>query len=373
MVQLIENLPFRYVRGAIKHPFPSDRKPLSKRRLTFHCFAEVAPGLAAPVPCLRGHRGRRASVSFQHRGFLSLQSVRFRAEFRVSARRAEARRQPGRAASQNPLTAITNCNIVITDCNMNLGEKIRYLREVEGALRGFDRAMTQQEVVRAIAKELKKTLSQSYLSQIESGARPHLTNTSRMLLAKFFKVHPGLSGRRPGGLLDGADLRPGRARRQARPVAGERRGALSATTRKCVSPAALANHPDSRRCLMLLRLILENPGLADRLFDVLGPKEARELGSFFSAVSLFGFALSLFAFWRDRISSPLRATGTRAMPATGHGGRRFEGASQSSISAPSPRSSCGSAARDTFCRSGAGSALCWGCLCRRGRSGGRRR
>ena len=74
---------------------------------------------------------------------------------------------------------------------MKLGEKIRYLREVEGALRGFDRAMTQQEVVRAIKKDLKKPISQSYLSQIESGARPHLTNTSRMLLAKFFKVHPG--------------------------------------------------------------------------------------------------------------------------------------------------------------------------------------
>ena len=74
---------------------------------------------------------------------------------------------------------------------MNLGEKIRYLREVEGALRGLDRAMTQQEVVRAIKKDLKKPISQSYLSQIESGARPHLTNTSRMLLAKFFKVHPG--------------------------------------------------------------------------------------------------------------------------------------------------------------------------------------
>src|SRR5256885_6926382 len=74
---------------------------------------------------------------------------------------------------------------------MQLGEKLRYLREVEGALRGLNRAMTQQEVVRAIAKELKKPLSQSYLSQIESGARPHLTNTSRLLLAKFFKVHPG--------------------------------------------------------------------------------------------------------------------------------------------------------------------------------------
>src|SRR5580704_18062539 len=74
---------------------------------------------------------------------------------------------------------------------MRLGEKIRYLREVEGTLRGLDRAMTQQEMVRAVRKDLKKPISQSYLSQIESGARPHLTNTSRMLLAKFFKVRPG--------------------------------------------------------------------------------------------------------------------------------------------------------------------------------------
>jgi len=74
---------------------------------------------------------------------------------------------------------------------MKLGEKIRYLREVEGSLRGLGRAMTQQEITRAIKKELGKAFSQSYLSQIESGTRPHLTNTTRMLLAKFFKVHPG--------------------------------------------------------------------------------------------------------------------------------------------------------------------------------------
>src|ERR1700734_1570944 len=74
---------------------------------------------------------------------------------------------------------------------MKLGEKLRYLREVEGNLRGLDRAMTQQELVRAIRSELKTSMSQSYLSQIESGARPHLTNTTRQLLAKFFKVHPG--------------------------------------------------------------------------------------------------------------------------------------------------------------------------------------
>src|SRR5258705_3877832 len=74
---------------------------------------------------------------------------------------------------------------------MKLGDKIRYLREVEGALRGQGHEMTQQEVVRAIKKEMRQTISQSYLSQIESGARPHLTNNTRLLLAKFFKVHPG--------------------------------------------------------------------------------------------------------------------------------------------------------------------------------------
>ena len=66
---------------------------------------------------------------------------------------------------------------------MKLGEKIRYLREAEGALRGLDREMTQQDLARALKKEVGKGLSQSYLSQIESGARPHLTNASRMMLA----------------------------------------------------------------------------------------------------------------------------------------------------------------------------------------------
>ena len=56
----------------------------------------------------------------------------------------------------------------------------------------MDREMTQQDLVRALKKEdWQAGLSQSYLSQIESGARPHLTNASRMLLARFFKVHPG--------------------------------------------------------------------------------------------------------------------------------------------------------------------------------------
>src|ERR1700759_3512463 len=92
------------------------------------------------------------------------------------------------------LDTIADCDILITDCDiekfMKLGEKIRYLRLVEGTLRGLGREMTQQETVRAIMREMKKdakgSISQSYLSQIESGARPHLTNATRMLLAKFF-------------------------------------------------------------------------------------------------------------------------------------------------------------------------------------------
>ena len=74
---------------------------------------------------------------------------------------------------------------------MNLSEKIKHLREVEGDLRGLGRAMTQMEVVRAMQEEMNETISQAYLSQLENGKRVHLTATSRDLLARFFKVQPG--------------------------------------------------------------------------------------------------------------------------------------------------------------------------------------
>lgn len=74
---------------------------------------------------------------------------------------------------------------------MNLSEKIKHLREVEGDMRGLGRAMTQMEVVRAMQEDLGETISQAYLSQLENGKRVHLTATSRDLLARFFKVQPG--------------------------------------------------------------------------------------------------------------------------------------------------------------------------------------
>src|SRR5258705_11960272 len=82
---------------------------------------------------------------------------------------------------------------------MTLAEKIRYLREVEGSLRGLNRPMTQQELLKAIKAETGGSLTQSYLSQIEGGKRPHITQSTRTLLAKFFKVHPGFLVDNPEG------------------------------------------------------------------------------------------------------------------------------------------------------------------------------
>ena len=75
---------------------------------------------------------------------------------------------------------------------MNLSEKIKHLRQVEGELiRGLNRPMTQMEVVKAMQEELNESISQAYLSQLENGKRVHLTASSRDLLSRFFKVQPG--------------------------------------------------------------------------------------------------------------------------------------------------------------------------------------
>jgi transcriptional regulator with XRE-family HTH domain len=162
---------------------------------------------------------------------------------------------------------------------MSLGEKIRYLREVEGALRGLGREMTQLEIVHAIAvaqKGLKKaqrrSISQSYLSQIESGARPHLTNATRMLLAQFFKVHPGYLVDDPEGyhtelISDAAALE---SRLDLWLVNGAERFRNDPEVSRAL--VKVARHEDSRQCLLLLGAILENPGLGERLLQVLRPE-----------------------------------------------------------------------------------------------------
>ncbi len=155
---------------------------------------------------------------------------------------------------------------------MKLGEKIRYLREVEGSLRGMNRAMSQQELVRAIDAETGSKLSQSYLSQIESGARPHLTNTTRQILAGFFKVHPGYLVDDPEGYHPElqSEVRNFDEKLDLWLVSGAERFRRDPDL-KCAL-LTIAKHEQSRECLLLLEVILETPGLMPRLSEVLQPK-----------------------------------------------------------------------------------------------------
>jgi transcriptional regulator with XRE-family HTH domain len=154
---------------------------------------------------------------------------------------------------------------------MTLGEKIRYLRTLEGMLRSLGRDLSQLEVARELKAKHGDSISQSYLSQIESGARRHLTNSTRMKLARFFKVHPGYLVDDPigfhnelisdvGALEDKLDLWLIEGAERFRRHPDLSRALLG-----------VARHEDSRRCLILLGAILETPGLAERLLPVLKP------------------------------------------------------------------------------------------------------
>jgi transcriptional regulator with XRE-family HTH domain len=152
---------------------------------------------------------------------------------------------------------------------MTLGEKIRHLRAVEGTLRGLGRPISQPEMVAAMKKEQKRAISQSYLSQIESGVRPHLSQGTRTLLSQFFKVHPGF-------LVDDAEgfetaltseLRVRDAKLDSWLLSGAQ--IFGRDDRLSHALRAVAEREDSRDCLLLLDAILKLPGLADRLREVL--------------------------------------------------------------------------------------------------------
>jgi transcriptional regulator with XRE-family HTH domain len=154
---------------------------------------------------------------------------------------------------------------------MKLGEKIRYLRATEGTLRGLGRDMTQLEITRAMRKELKTALSQSYLSQIERGARPHLTNRTRMLLAKFFKVHPGYLVDDPEGFHTelASHLSTLESRLDLWLISGSERFRKDPEVSRAL--LELAKHSDTRKFFVLIGAIIETPELADRLLQVLKP------------------------------------------------------------------------------------------------------
>jgi transcriptional regulator with XRE-family HTH domain len=157
---------------------------------------------------------------------------------------------------------------------MTLGEKLRYLRQLEGTLRGLGREMTQQEVVRAIKKEARGSISQSYLSQIENRSRRHLTNDTRLLLSKFFKVHPGYLVDDPEGFHTEliSDLRTEEQGLDLWLINGAE--TFRSDPELCDVLLKVARHADSRKCFILLAEILDTPGLADRLLQVLKEQSA---------------------------------------------------------------------------------------------------
>ena len=146
---------------------------------------------------------------------------------------------------------------------MTLGEKVRFLRTVEGRLRGLEGDMTQQSLAHEIG------ISQAYLSQIERGARPHLTNTTRMALARFFKVHPGFLVDDPAGFQTelASDVRTLEDNLDLWLISGSEQFAGDPEVRDAL--LKLAKHPDTRKCLALVGAILETPELVDRLLEVL--------------------------------------------------------------------------------------------------------
>ena len=154
---------------------------------------------------------------------------------------------------------------------MTLGNKLRSLRSVEGSLRGLGRPMTQLELAKAMKQELGRGLSQAYLSQIESGARPHLTHTSRELLARFFRVYPGFLVDDPEGFTRElqSDLRVTDAKIDSWLYAGTEQ--FSSDPELSRALLAIAEHPDSRQAILLLAEILRAPGLTERLSEVLRP------------------------------------------------------------------------------------------------------
>ena len=158
---------------------------------------------------------------------------------------------------------------------MKLGEKLRYLRLMEGNLRGMGREMTQQEVVRAVLRELKMKISQSYLSQIENGARPHLTNKTRLLLARFFKVHPGYLVDDPEGFHNEllSDVSAEEDTLDLWLIQGAERFRRDPQVSRAL--LNLAKYQESRNVLVLMDAILETPELAEKLLHVLRPQESK--------------------------------------------------------------------------------------------------
>jgi len=158
---------------------------------------------------------------------------------------------------------------------MTLGQKLRQLRQLEGELRGLGREISQSELVRAIRSELGQTISQSYLSLIEKGTRRHLSQESRQLLAKFFKVHPGYLVSDPPGYHTELTSDVATVETALDRWLGDGATRFAHDPALAAALDRVALHAESRRCLVLLGEMISMPGLIDRLSQTLVPEEQK--------------------------------------------------------------------------------------------------
>jgi transcriptional regulator with XRE-family HTH domain len=155
---------------------------------------------------------------------------------------------------------------------MTLGQKLKQLRQLEGDLRGLGRELTQSELVRAIRSELGQTISQSYLSLIEKGTRRHLSQESRQLLAKFFKVHPGYLVSDPPGFHTELTSDVAAVETALDRWLGDGAARFAHDPPLAAALERIALHAETRRCLILLGEMIAMPGLIDRLSQTLVPE-----------------------------------------------------------------------------------------------------
>jgi hypothetical protein len=100
-----------------------------------------------------------------------------------------------------------------------------------------------------------------------------MTQSSRTLLAKFFKVHPGFLVDDPEGYHTEltSDLWTTEGKLDVWMLQGSERFASDPEVSETLIKA---QEKDTRRCLLLLGAILDTPGLAERLLEALKPEAA---------------------------------------------------------------------------------------------------
>ncbi len=103
-----------------------------------------------------------------------------------------------------------------------------------------------------------------------------MTQATRSLLAKFFKVHPGFLVDDPEGYHTEltSDLRTVEGKLDVWLLQGSEQFAGDAEVAEVLIKAA--RQKDTRKCILLLGAILDTPGLAERLLEALKPRSGTD-------------------------------------------------------------------------------------------------